>query len=142
MLSHFYTRPRPPAFILTLPLTGKYWLHQALSSFGSSLEQIGSHLVFVNANGEGENVGSSLRALRELLRDTGARTVLANSVYEPWLKERDDEVASALQKDRIKCMMFHSYCVRDPYSVSTEGVGLRGLSQLDMELVQDTGNVS
>lgn len=52
--------------------------------------------------------------------------MLANALYEPWLKERDDAVVSALQKDGVECQMFHSYCLRDPYSVSTEGVGLRG----------------
>ncbi|XP_075945864.1 deoxyribodipyrimidine photo-lyase [Anarhichas minor] len=102
----------------------KYWLHQALSCFSSSLESIGSHLVFFGAN------GSSLRTLKELVKETGARTVVANAVYEPWLKERDDVVVSALQKDGVDCRMFHSYCLRDPYSVSTEGVGLRGIGSV------------
>ncbi|XP_074489244.1 deoxyribodipyrimidine photo-lyase [Sebastes fasciatus] len=102
----------------------KYWLHQALSCFYSSLERISSHLVFLKAN------GSSLRTLKELVKETGARTVLANALYEPWLKERDDVVVSALQKDGVDCKMFHSYCLRDPYSVSTEGVGLRGIGSV------------
>lgn len=51
---------------------------------------------------------------------------MANALYEPWLKERDDAVVSALQKDGVECRMFHSYCLRDPFSVRTEGVGLRG----------------
>lgn len=104
-------------------VAGKYWLHQALSSFRSSLERIGSHLVFLEVNGS-----TTLRTLKELVKETGARTVLANALYEPWLKERDDEVVSRLQKDGVRCKMFHSYCKRDPYSVSTEGVGLRGAS--------------
>lgn len=105
-------------------LTGKYWLHQALSCFCSSLENIGSHLVLLKANGK--EAGSSLRTLKELIKETGARTVLANALYEPWLKERDGAVVSVLQKEGVECRMFHSYCLRDPYSVSTEGVGLRG----------------
>lgn len=63
------------------------------------------------------------------MKETGARTVLANGVYEPWLKERDDDVLTALRKDGVDFKMFHSYCLRDPYSVSTEGVGLRGSSE-------------
>ncbi|XP_059191104.1 deoxyribodipyrimidine photo-lyase [Centropristis striata] len=102
----------------------KYWLHQALSCFSSSLERIGSHLVYLQAN------GSSLHTIKELVEQTGARTVLANALYEPWLKERDDMVVSALQKDGVECRMFHSYCVRDPYSISTEGVGLRGIGSV------------
>ncbi|KAM9816262.1 deoxyribodipyrimidine photo-lyase isoform X1 [Syngnathus typhle] len=105
----------------------KYWLHQALIAFRSSLEGIGSHLVFLEATGVG---ASSLRMLKELVKETGARTVLANALYEPWLKERDDKVVSTLQKDGLQCKMFHSYCTRDPYSVSTEGVGLRGIGSV------------
>lgn len=52
--------------------------------------------------------------------------MMANGVYEPWLKERDDGVVTSLRKDGVLVKMFHSYCLRDPYSVSTEGVGLRG----------------
>ncbi|XP_044211749.1 deoxyribodipyrimidine photo-lyase [Thunnus albacares] len=121
----------------------KYWLHQALSCFCSSLERIGSHLVFLKANGEGNEAGSSLRTLKELVKDTGARTVLANALYEPWLKERDDMVVSALQKDGVECKMFHSYCLRDPYSVSTEGVGLRGIGSVSHFMTccrQNTGS--
>ncbi|XP_068458429.1 deoxyribodipyrimidine photo-lyase isoform X2 [Clinocottus analis] len=103
---------------------GKYWLHQALSCFSSSLERIGSHLVFFEAN------SSSLHTLQELVKETGARTILANSLYEPWLKDRDDVVVSVLQKEGVDCRMFHSYCLRDPYSVSTEGVGLRGIGSV------------
>ncbi|XP_040894004.1 deoxyribodipyrimidine photo-lyase [Toxotes jaculatrix] len=108
----------------------KYWLHQALSSFCSSLESIGSHLVFLKANGEGNRMESSLQTLKELIKETGARTVLANALYEPWLKERDDMVVSALKRDGVEFRMHHSYCLRDPYSVSTEGVGLRGIGSV------------
>lgn len=78
------------------------------------------------SKGDGSKVESSLHILKELVKETGARTVLANALYEPWLKERDDAVVCALQKDGVECRMFHSYCLRDPYSVRTEGVGLRG----------------
>nr|XP_061826430.1 deoxyribodipyrimidine photo-lyase-like [Nerophis lumbriciformis] len=108
----------------------KYWLHQALASFCSSLERIGSRLIFREANRAGCHVGSTLHTLKELVKETGARTVLANGLYEPWLKERDDVVVSALQKEGVDCTMFHSYCIRDPYSVSTEGVGLRGIGSV------------
>lgn len=91
---------------------------------------MGSHLVFLKANSEGNGVGSSLEALKEMVKESGARTVLANALYEPWLKERDDAVVSALRKQGVECRMFHSYCLRDPYSVTTEGVGLRGQSKV------------
>ncbi|XP_074532963.1 deoxyribodipyrimidine photo-lyase [Halichoeres trimaculatus] len=108
----------------------KYWLHQALSCFSSSLERIGSHLVFLKAKGDGSEVGSSLCSLKKLIKETGAQKVFANALYEPWLKERDDNVVTALQKDGVEFQMFHSYCLRDPYSVSTDGVGLRGIGSV------------
>lgn len=97
----------------------------------SSLENIGSHLVFLKSEAEGSEGGSSLQALKGLVKETGARTVMANALYEPWLKERDDAVAAALQKSGVECKMFHSYCLRDPSSLSTEGVGLRGQTSLE-----------
>lgn len=97
-----------------------------MSSLCASLERIGSHLVFLKANREGNGVGSSLHSLEELIKGTGVKTVLANALYEPWLKVRDDALVTALQKDGVGFRMFHSYCLRDPFSVSTEGVGLRG----------------
>ncbi|XP_072291551.1 deoxyribodipyrimidine photo-lyase [Eucyclogobius newberryi] len=105
----------------------KFWLHQALSCLRQSLERIGSTLVFLKS---GSPSGSSLQTLRQLLQDTGARTVVANAVYEPWLKERDDLVLAALRKDGVDLRMDHSYCLRDPYSVSTVGVGLRGIGSV------------
>ncbi|XP_043980279.1 deoxyribodipyrimidine photo-lyase [Gambusia affinis] len=117
---------------VTLAMGGacKYWLHQALSCFCASLERIGSHLIFLKASGEGNEDGSSLHTLKTLIKETGAQTVMANALYEPWLKERDDVVFSALQKEGVECKMFHSYCLRDPFSVSTEGVGLRGIGSV------------
>ncbi|XP_056138471.1 deoxyribodipyrimidine photo-lyase [Lampris incognitus] len=108
----------------------KYWLHQALSCLCSSLENIGSHLVFLKADKDAQGDGSSLWTLRGLVKATGAKTVLASALYEPWLKERDDAVVSALRRDGVECRMVHSYCLRDPYSVSTEGVGLRGIGSV------------
>lgn len=100
-----------------------------MSCLNASLERIGSHLVFLKAKPvAGSQALSSLCTLRYIVKETGAKTVLANAVYEPWLKERDDGVLTDLRKAGVDVKMFHSYCLRDPYSVSTEGVGLRGLS--------------
>lgn len=71
------------------------------------------------------------------MKATGARTVMANALYEPWLKGRDDAAAAALQKSGVEWKMFHSYCLRDPYSVSTEGVGLRGQTSLEHNVLEE-----
>ena len=102
-------------------LPGRYWLHQALACLQGALELLGSHLVLLKAD-----PGSSLGALLGLVGETGARTVLATALYEPWLRERDQRVEAGLRRAGVAWRMVHSYCLRDPYSVSTQGVGLRG----------------
>uniref|UniRef100_A0A673G4P3 Deoxyribodipyrimidine photo-lyase-like n=1 Tax=Sinocyclocheilus rhinocerous TaxID=307959 RepID=A0A673G4P3_9TELE len=102
----------------------KYWLHQALVSLNRSLEQRRSHLVTLKAE------ASSLTALQGLIAATGAASVVATALYEPWLKERDDSVWEKLEKQGVKCHIYHSYCLRDPYTVSTRGVGLRGIGSV------------
>ncbi|XP_062317697.1 deoxyribodipyrimidine photo-lyase [Osmerus eperlanus] len=115
-----------PGVTVAMGGASKFWLHQALACLSSSLENIGSHLVFRDAAGE----GSSLKAIRGLLKETGAKTVVASALYEPWLKERDEELVSTLLKEEVECRMVHSYCLREPYSVSTQGVGLRGIGSV------------
>ncbi|XP_030646307.1 uncharacterized protein LOC115826567 [Chanos chanos] len=102
----------------------KYWLHQVLVCFNQSLEQRGSHLITQRAE------PSSLEALLRLVAETGAGTVVATALYEPWLKERDEVVFRALERKGIHCQLFHSYCLRDPYSITTQGVGLRGIGSV------------
>ncbi|XP_053304990.1 deoxyribodipyrimidine photo-lyase-like [Spea bombifrons] len=102
----------------------KYWLHHALSQLNQSLgHKFGSHIVF-------RVTQSCARELTSLVQETGADTVVVNTVYEPWLKERDDIIAETLKKQRVKFKRFHSYCLYEPYSVSTEGVGLRGIGSV------------
>ncbi|XP_059916089.1 deoxyribodipyrimidine photo-lyase [Gadus macrocephalus] len=103
----------------------RYWLHQALACLQGALGRLGSHLVLLKAA-----PGSSLGALLGLAGETGARTVLATALYEPWLRERDQRVEAGLRRAGVAWRMVHSYCLRDPYSVSTQGVGLRGLGSV------------
>ncbi|XP_041964697.1 deoxyribodipyrimidine photo-lyase [Alosa sapidissima] len=102
----------------------KYWLHQALVCLNQALERIGSHLLTVKAE------PSSAEVLQRLVKETGAGTVVATALYEPWLKERDEGVASTLQQQGISWQLHHSYCLRDPYTVTTQGVGLRGIGSV------------
>ncbi|CAI9553177.1 unnamed protein product [Staurois parvus] len=102
----------------------KYWLHHALFNLNLALAQsYGSHIVFrVN--------DSCADELVRLVQETGAGTVLVNAVYEPWLKDRDDLISETLKKHGAMFTKYHSYCLYEPYSVSTEGVGLRGIGSV------------
>ncbi|XP_068115684.1 deoxyribodipyrimidine photo-lyase-like [Hyperolius riggenbachi] len=102
----------------------KYWLHHALLQLNQALGQTyGSHMVFrVNSSCADELV--------HLVQETGAGTVIVNALYEPWLKERDDLISDDLKKHGVVFKKYHSYCLYEPYSVSTEGVGLRGIGSV------------
>ncbi|XP_065139852.2 deoxyribodipyrimidine photo-lyase [Paramisgurnus dabryanus] len=113
-----------PGVTVTAGGASKYWLHHALVSLNVSLEQRGSHLVTCKAE------TSCLVTLQGLIAETGAGSVVATALYEPWLKERDDNVWETLEKQGIKCHVYHSYCLRDPYTVTTRGVGLRGIGSV------------
>lgn len=107
-------------FTLATGGASKYWLHHALFNLNLSLEQsYGSHMVFREND-------SCVDELVRLVQETGAGTVLVNAVYEPWLKDRDDLLSETLKKHGVTFTRYHSYCLYEPYSVSTEGVGLRG----------------
>lgn len=113
-----------PGVTMSTGGASKYWLHQALVSLKRSLEERGSHLVTLKAE------PSSLTALQGLMDETGAASVVATALYEPWLKERDDALWETLEKRGVTCHIYHSYCLRDPYTVSTRGVGLRGIGSV------------
>ncbi|KAM4722073.1 deoxyribodipyrimidine photo-lyase-like [Rhinophrynus dorsalis] len=102
----------------------KYWLYHALLELNKSLiQKFGSHIIF-------RQTSSCAQELTSLVRETGADTVIVNAVYEPWLKERDDLIAEALNRQRVTFKKCHSYCLYEPYSIRTEGVGLRGIGSV------------
>ncbi|XP_063294363.1 deoxyribodipyrimidine photo-lyase-like [Pelobates fuscus] len=102
----------------------KYWLHHALLLLDETLKnRFGSQLIC-------RVTESCVHELATLVKETGAATVIVNSVYEPWLKERDDHIEETLKKQRVVFKKCHSYCLYEPYSVSTEGVGLRGIGSV------------
>ncbi|KAG8437639.1 hypothetical protein GDO86_008379 [Hymenochirus boettgeri] len=102
----------------------KYWLHHALVQLNQSLVQkFGSHIVFRETH-------SCAKELLSLVQETGADTVIVNAVYEPWLNKRDDLISETLRSQEVKFTKCHSYCLHEPNSVNTEGVGLRGIGSV------------
>uniref|UniRef100_W5M8X3 Si:ch1073-390k14.1 n=1 Tax=Lepisosteus oculatus TaxID=7918 RepID=W5M8X3_LEPOC len=113
-----------PGVTVAVGSASKYWLHHALLCFIQSLHKLGGHLVTRRVE------TTTQQALQSLVSETGADTLLANALYEPWLKERDELAFSALESQGVKCHLYHSYCLREPGSVCTEGVGLRGIGSV------------
>ena len=66
----------------------RWWLHHSLLSLASSLAAIGAKLVL--RRGRAQDI------LPELLRATGAHTVHAGQMAEPWARQQDAAVEKAL----------------------------------------------
>jgi deoxyribodipyrimidine photo-lyase len=87
----------------------RWWLHQSLKSLDAHLRRRGMRLIFRR--------GPSLRALRSIIRETGASEVFWNRRHEPALMARDENVRKALGSDGIKVETFNSSLLFDPEEI-------------------------
>lgn len=71
-----------------------------------------------------------LADLMEVVNFTGARTLIMNDVYEPFLKERDDKICKALKTKGVKVERFHSYLLHEPGCIRTESLCMRGMGSV------------
>ena len=102
----------------------KLWLHHALKSLNQTMnDRLDSQIVFRKTN-------SCLKELQNLVRETGAQTVVWNDVYEPPLKKRDDYICEALRKSGVSIKRHHSYLLYPPEAVNMESIGMRGLGSV------------
>merc|ERR1712241_35829 len=56
--------------------------------------------------------------VHDLLRETGARTVVWTALYEPWIMKRDQKLKSKLESRGIKVHAEHSYLLHLPNEVN------------------------
>ncbi|HTS17844.1 MAG TPA: deoxyribodipyrimidine photo-lyase [Verrucomicrobiae bacterium] len=82
----------------------RWWLHQSLLALDSRLRAVGSRLVIRR--------GPTLRALRALMKETGADAVFWNRRYEPALVERDRKIQSVVPGGN-----FNSALLVEPWEV-------------------------
>ncbi|KAL4235719.1 hypothetical protein ACF0H5_004111 [Mactra antiquata] len=102
----------------------KYWLHMALPTLNHDLiERFGNSIVLRHST-------SYLRDLSDIVQSTGAKTLIMNDVYEPYLKQRDDNICSVLKKKGVTCQRYHSYLLYEPGSILTESLCMRGIGSV------------
>ncbi len=102
----------------------KVWLHHALKCLNQSLlDRYGSHLIF-------RKTKFCKQELLTIVQMCKAKTVIWNDLYEPYLKQRDDSICNSLEKKSILVKRFHSYCLRNPYSIRTDSTGMRGIGSV------------
>ncbi|XP_076449244.1 deoxyribodipyrimidine photo-lyase-like [Babylonia areolata] len=102
----------------------KYWLHFALKQLDSSIQREYSNRILFR------KVENSHREIKLLVKETGARTVVFNNLYEPWLKQRDDQISASLKSQGLEVHRFDSYLLYEPSSVDIESRGYRGFGSV------------
>lgn len=90
----------------------RWWLHHSLEALGLALEKHGSRLVL--------RKGSAAEVLETLIAETGATRIYWNRRYEPWTRDRDEKINSALKERGIEVRSFNAGLVREPWEVTTK----------------------
>ncbi len=63
--------------------------------------------------------GAALETLRDLVKETGADTVVWNRLYVPDERARDTKVKEALRGDGLTARSFHAHVLFEPWTVET-----------------------
>ena len=111
-------RPVIPVFILDPLFEGlgaapKYRLGLGLEDFAATLADKGSRLILRRAD-------DALKALNELIDETGAQTVYWTRAYDPDSVERDTRIKAALKERGIEAKSFGGHLMFEPWSVETQ----------------------
>lgn len=102
----------------------KYWLHMALQALNRDMiDKYNNPMVFKKSD-------NYLGDLLEIMKNSGAKTLIINDVYEPHLKKRDDQICKTLEAKGVTCQRFHSYLLHHPDSVQTESLCMRGIGSV------------
>ncbi|QQS54279.1 MAG: deoxyribodipyrimidine photo-lyase [Candidatus Competibacteraceae bacterium] len=87
----------------------RWWLHHSLAALDQALRRQGSRLIVRR--------GDSLAALRELLRETGAKAVYWNRLYEPASIARDRAIKTALREDGVLAESSQAALLLEPWTL-------------------------
>ena len=89
----------------------KVWLQRALEELDKSLaKHYDSHLILRKGS-------DTTQILFDLLQESGAKTVIWTTLYEPWILDRDEIIQSKLKSRGIQVHIEHSYLLHRPDEV-------------------------
>ena len=113
-------RPVLPVFILdelteTIGAAPKLRLELSIASLTQDLTRLGSRLILRR--------GNALSVLRDLIAETGARTVYWSRLYDPDTRTRDTVLKASLKKDGISAESFAGHVLFEPWTVETKTGG-------------------
>jgi deoxyribodipyrimidine photo-lyase len=90
----------------------RWWLHHSLTALSESLAQRGSRLVIRR--------GPSLKALQQLIRETGASSVCFNRLYEPARLTHDRAIEQALTAQGVHVYAGHGHLLIEPWATQSQ----------------------
>lgn len=94
----------------------QWWLHRSLQALSASLLRHGVPLVIRRAD-------DSLGMLRQLLRETGADSVVWNRLYEPMHIDRDRKIMRQLRELGTDVRSFNAALLCEPWTVKKKDGG-------------------
>lgn len=89
----------------------RWWLHRSLRALGDDLRAAGTGLVLRR--------GPAAAAVRNLARETGARTVFWNRSPEPATAAGDAALETSLASDGVEVRTFNTFLLTEPGAVLT-----------------------
>jgi len=90
----------------------RWWLHHSLAALSDSLAQRGSRLVI--------HRGSAGRALKQLVRDTGAQHVCWNRLYEPSRLASDRLIEQQLRSQGCQVFTGTGHLLCEPWDIASQ----------------------
>jgi len=85
----------------------QWWLHHALKDLDLELKKHASQLIIRSAE-------TSLKALRDLIQETGATRVCWNRRYEPEITKRDAHIKKSLREEGCQAESFSASLMYEP----------------------------
>jgi deoxyribodipyrimidine photo-lyase len=93
----------------------RWWLHHSLTALDADLRKRGSQLHVVD--------GPSTASMRTLIKQTNARAVYWNRLYEPAIIKRDKTVEVALEKMGVDVNVSNAALLVEPWAIQTKQGG-------------------
>ena len=90
----------------------RWWLHHSLASLSADINALGGRMVLLK--------GPAKAQLDALIKETGAQAVFWNRMYEPWARDRDETIKSALKEAGLKARSFNGSLIVEPWDIATK----------------------
>jgi len=91
----------------------RWWLHKSLAALSEALQDKGCKLVL--------RCGKAADVLNDVIKETGATSVVWNRCYEPYAVKRDTAIKKHLSDKDIDVQSFNASLLFEPWEIKTQG---------------------